>query len=133
MNIKSKVCRKRKYKMNESTLPSLRCQAHWQNAQSNRLNQILPKSFPARPALTHRLNDIAANLKLQNFKRQNNGLKANTTYHNTVQSLPLDNDEKAITASGLTISARNCTVLGSFNRYRQPYKNTQIKIILLTF
>ena len=68
-----------------STLPSLRCQAHWQNSQSNCTNQILPKSFPARPALTHRLNDIAAYLKLHNIKQQNNVLKANITYHNTVQ------------------------------------------------
>lgn len=65
--------------VNISQHPSLRCQAHWQNAQSNRLNQILPKSFPARPALTHRLNDIAANWKLRNIKQQNNGLNANTT------------------------------------------------------
>ncbi len=71
--------------MKKSTLPSLRCQAHWQNAQNNRLNQILPKSFPARPALTHGLNYIAANLKLLNIEQNNNGLKANTTYHNTVQ------------------------------------------------
>jgi len=63
--------------MNTSSLPSLRCQAHWQNAQSNCLNQILPKSFPARPALTHGLNDIAANLTRQYFE-QKNGLIGNT-------------------------------------------------------
>lgn len=40
--------------------PSLRFQAHWQNAQSQRYNQILPKSLPARPAPTHGQKDIAA-------------------------------------------------------------------------
>jgi len=65
-------------KTNIPKLPSLRCQAHWQNTRSNRINQILPKSFPARPALTHGLNDIAANLKQQNINQNINGLKANT-------------------------------------------------------
>ncbi len=68
----------RNKKINKSSFPSLRCQAHWQNAQSKHLNQNLPKSFPARLALTHGLNNIAANLALQNIKQQNNGLKANT-------------------------------------------------------
>ncbi|OFX31052.1 MAG: hypothetical protein A2X08_18300 [Bacteroidetes bacterium GWA2_32_17] len=76
--------------MNKTTLPSLRCQALWQNAQSNCLNQILPKSFPARPALTHGLNDIAANLTLRYFKRQNNGLKANTRLEKTGRCVQLD-------------------------------------------
>jgi len=40
--------------------------------------QILPKSFPARPTLSQGLNNIAANLTLQNIKQQINGLKANT-------------------------------------------------------
>jgi hypothetical protein len=34
--------------MNNPTHPSLRCQAHWQNAQSQRYNQILPKSLPVQ-------------------------------------------------------------------------------------
>jgi hypothetical protein len=80
--------------MDKSTLPSLRCQAHWQNAQTNCLNQILPKSFPARPALTHRLNDIAANLKPQNIKQQINGLNANTRLVKTGRAVQLDNDNK---------------------------------------
>jgi len=42
--------------------PSLRCQAHWQNAQSQRYNQILPKSLPALPTPTHGVKDSAANL-----------------------------------------------------------------------
>jgi len=42
--------------------PSLRCQAHWQNAQSQRYNQILPKSLPARPTPTHGGLNSAANL-----------------------------------------------------------------------
>jgi len=44
------------------TLPSLRCKAHWQNAQSQRYNQILPKSLPAHPTLTHGGQKSAANL-----------------------------------------------------------------------
>jgi hypothetical protein len=43
-------------------LPSLRCQAHWQNAQSQRYNQILPKSLPARPTPTHGGQDSAAKI-----------------------------------------------------------------------
>jgi len=43
--------------------PSLRCQAHWQNAQSQRYNQILPKSLPARPTPTHGGQDSAAKMK----------------------------------------------------------------------
>jgi len=64
--------------MEITSLPSLRCQAHWQNARSNHLNQILPKSFPARPALPHGLNDIAANLTRQYFEQNKNGLIGNT-------------------------------------------------------
>jgi len=45
------------------TLPSLRCQAHWQNAQSQRYDQILPKSLPARPTPTHGQKDNAAKIK----------------------------------------------------------------------
>lgn len=43
--------------------PSLRCQAHWQNAQSNRYIQILPKSLPALPTPTHVQKDNAAKIK----------------------------------------------------------------------
>jgi hypothetical protein len=35
--------------MNKPTHASLRCKAHWQNAHSQRYNQILPKSLSARP------------------------------------------------------------------------------------
>lgn len=42
--------------------PSLRCKAHWQNAQSQRYNQILPKSLPALPTPTLGGQDSAANL-----------------------------------------------------------------------
>ena len=45
------------------TLPSLRCQAHWQNTQSQRHNQILPKSLPALPTPTHGQKDNAAKIK----------------------------------------------------------------------
>lgn len=44
------------------THPSLRCKAHWQNAQIQRYNQILPKSLPAHPTPTHGGQDSAANL-----------------------------------------------------------------------
>ena len=49
--------------MNNPTLPSLRCQAHWQNAQSQRYNQILPKSLPAHPTQLHKQKDNAAKIK----------------------------------------------------------------------
>ncbi len=42
--------------------PSLRCQAHWQNTQSQQFNQILPKSLPSRPAQTHEQRIIAVKL-----------------------------------------------------------------------
>jgi hypothetical protein len=43
--------------------PSLRFQAHWQNTQSQRYNQILPKSLPALPTPTHGQKDNAAKIK----------------------------------------------------------------------
>ena len=49
--------------MNYLTLPSLRRQAHWQNAQSQRCDQILPKSLPALPTPTHGQKDNAAKIK----------------------------------------------------------------------
>ncbi len=48
--------------MNNPTLPSLRSQAHWQNAQSQRYDQILPKSLPALPTPTHGGQDSAAKI-----------------------------------------------------------------------
>jgi hypothetical protein len=48
---------------NMQTLPSLRCQAHWQNTQSQRHNQILPKSLPALSTLPHGQKDNAAKIK----------------------------------------------------------------------
>lgn len=44
------------------TRTSLRCQAHWQNAQRQPYIQILPKSLPAHPTQTHGQKDIVANL-----------------------------------------------------------------------
>jgi len=44
-------------------IPSLRCKAHWQNAQSPRYDQILPKSLPALPTPTHGQKDNAAKIK----------------------------------------------------------------------
>jgi ribosomal protein S1 len=44
-------------------IPSLRFQAHWQNAQSQRYNQILPKSLPAHPTQSHEQKDNAAKRK----------------------------------------------------------------------
>ncbi len=43
--------------------PSLRCQAHWQNAQSQHCNQFLPKSLPALPTPTLGQKDNAAKIK----------------------------------------------------------------------
>jgi len=52
--------------------PSLRCKAHWQNAQSQRYDQILPKSLPALPALTLGQTDNAAKIK-DRIKEDKNG------------------------------------------------------------
>jgi hypothetical protein len=49
--------------MHNLKYPSLRCQAHWQNAQSQRPNQILPKSLPALPTPAHGQKDNAAKMK----------------------------------------------------------------------
>ena len=61
---------------------------------NSRISQILPKSFPARPALTHGLNDIAANLTLRNIKQRNNGLNANTRLLKLGGHVQIDNDNK---------------------------------------
>ena len=60
--------------MTSHLTPSLRCQAHWQNTQSQRYNQILPKSLPARPTPTHRQNDNAAKRKDRISKDKNGQL-----------------------------------------------------------
>lgn len=44
-------------------IPSLRCQAHWQNAPSQRCDQILPKSLPALPTPAHSEKNIAAKMR----------------------------------------------------------------------
>jgi hypothetical protein len=49
--------------MNSPTHPSLRCKAHWQNAQSQHYNQILPKSLPTRPTPPPGGQDSAAKMK----------------------------------------------------------------------
>jgi len=56
--------------------PSLRCQAHWQNAQSQRYNQLLPKSLPALPTPTHGQKDNAAKIKDRKLKDKNGQLVA---------------------------------------------------------
>jgi hypothetical protein len=43
--------------------PSLRFQAHWQNAQNQRCDQFLPKSLPALPTPTLGQKDNAAKIK----------------------------------------------------------------------
>ena len=58
--------------MNSPTHPSLRCQAHWQNTQSQRYNQILPKSLPARPTPTHGGQDSAAKMNDKMTEKINN-------------------------------------------------------------
>jgi hypothetical protein len=57
---------------NPTHKPSLRFQAHWQNAQSQRDNQILPKSLTALPAQTHGLKDNAAKIN-DRFANDKNG------------------------------------------------------------
>jgi len=47
------------------------CQAHWQNAQSQRYNQILPKSLSALPTTTHGQKDNAAKIKERMTKDKN--------------------------------------------------------------
>ncbi len=59
--------------MNKPKHPSLRCKAHWQNAQSQRYNQILPKSFSARPSPTLD-RDGAAKMKDYRLKINNETL-----------------------------------------------------------
>ncbi len=49
--------------MTSQHAPSLRCQAHWQNAQSQHYNQILPKSLTALPTPSHGQKDNAAEKK----------------------------------------------------------------------
>lgn len=49
--------------MTSQHAPSLRCKAHWQNAQSQRFKQILPKSLPARTTPTHGQIDNVAKIK----------------------------------------------------------------------
>ena len=51
---------------------SLRCKAHWQNAQSQRYDQILPKSLPALPTPTLGQTDNAAKIK-DRITRDKNG------------------------------------------------------------
>ncbi len=57
---------------NPTHKPSLRFQAHWQNAQSQRVNQILPKSLTALPTQTHGLKDNAAKIN-DRFTNDKNG------------------------------------------------------------
>lgn len=60
--------------MTSQHAPSLRCQAHWQNAKSQRYNQILPKSLPARSTPTHGQKDIAAKIKDNSLTDKNGQL-----------------------------------------------------------
>jgi hypothetical protein len=54
--------------------PSLRCKAHWQNAQCRPCDQILPKSLPALPTPTHSQKDNAAKIKDRNTEDKNGQL-----------------------------------------------------------
>ena len=58
--------------MNNPAHPSLRCQAHWQNTQSQRYAQILPKSLPARPTPTHGGQDSAVKMEDKLNEKINN-------------------------------------------------------------
>jgi len=98
---------------------SHRCQAHWQNAQCNRITQILPKSLSARPTLTHRLNDITANLKLQNFNRQINGLIGNTMQNISGLGNDMTQSASKIVRSVLTRNCKKqCPPNSAFERYQ---------------
>jgi len=48
------------------------CKAHWQNAHSQRFNQILPKSLSALPTLTHGQKVDAAKMKEDKTRKTNN-------------------------------------------------------------
>ena len=61
--------------------PSLRCKAHWQNAQSQRYDQILPKNLPALPALTLGQTDNAAKIKDRNTEDKNGQLVTKCICH----------------------------------------------------
>lgn len=50
--------------------PPLRFQAHRQNALSQRYNQILPKSLPARPAQAHERQDYAIYYNRKHIQKQ---------------------------------------------------------------
>ncbi len=54
--------------------PSLRCKAHWQNAQCQRYDQILPKSIPALPTPSLGQKDTAAKIKDKNTEDKNGQL-----------------------------------------------------------
>jgi hypothetical protein len=54
------------------THPPLRCKAHWQNAPSQRYNQILPKSLPAHSKPTHGEQDSSAKMKDKLSRKMNN-------------------------------------------------------------
>jgi hypothetical protein len=69
------------------TLPSLRCQAHWQNTQSQRYNQILPKSLPALPTPSHGQKDNAAKIKDRISEDKNGQLVTTCIKHLAISGL----------------------------------------------
>ena len=102
--------------MKKPARPSLRCKAHWQNAQSQRCNQILPKSFSARPSPPLD-RDSAAKMK-------DNSLKINNeTLTKCINHWADSADIKGVTfneiCSGLTGKCFEMPNASYTNRYRQ--------------
>lgn len=64
--------------------PSLRCKAHWQNAQSQRYDQILPKSLPALPTPTLGQKDNAAKIKVRITEDKNGQLVTAPTHNRRI-------------------------------------------------
>ena len=88
--------------------PSLRCKAHWQNAQSQRYDQILPKSLPALPTPTLGQTDNAAKIKDRITEDKNGQLVTTCIKHLAVSGLS-------------SVSARiksSCNLTG--NRFEMP-------------
>jgi hypothetical protein len=99
--------------------PSLRCKAHWQNAQSQRYDQILPKSLPALPTPTLGQKDNAAKIKDRITEDKNGQLvtKAicNKGFSGDSSILP----RIKIRVGGQESSPQSLTAY-SLSRYQQP-------------
>jgi hypothetical protein len=95
--------------------PSLRCKAHWQNAQSQRYDQILPKSLPALPTPTLGQKDNAAKIK-DRITEYNNGQLVTRYIKNWADTTEFQVCSSHLTLCGLTV---NCYVMPNFS-YTHP-------------